>query len=338
MSYLNRISTDPAKTYVERQLVNLRSALEEDPDDKVQLMQQILIFMCREDPDEIIRYAFELQKVDVEMEYTYDIYLVLARTYAGKKDINQAIEYYRKAIANDPSVKDGILELADLYEKQKDIDSALSVYDYLDNEDIMDGKEDMYCNKGSLYYSRKEWDKALECYLGAYDLTAENPDVWIIECIGATYWQMENYKESSIWFNKALEKEPQSSTAHYGMGLCYQSTDDSYRALHHYFEAIKIQPDFTDAYNNIAAITINDEGDIKKGIEMLNKALENNTDKTSLTLIYQNLSRVYSKICEYDLANFYKKEFFKSVGLEMLFSESDEDEVEDDDEEEEEDI
>lgn len=331
LSYLNQISNNPAETYLERQLAYLHSMLVEHPEDKVHLMHQILVYMFAKDPDEIIRFAFELLKVDVEMKYTYDIYLVLARNYAGKNDINQAIEYYRKTIANDPSIEDGILELAELYEKQKDIDSALSVYDYLDNEAIDGGKENMYRYKGTLCYNRKEWNKALDCYQRAYDITIEDTDGWIIESIGETYWQMENYKESSNWFKMALEKNPQSSNAHYGMGLCYQHTDDAYRALHHYSEAIKIKPDFTDAYNNIAAITINVEGDIKKGVEMLNKALENNNDKTSLTQIYQNLSRVYSKICEYDLAAFYKKEFLKSVGLDMLFTESDEDDDEEED-------
>jgi hypothetical protein len=84
---------------------------------------------------------------------------------------------------------------------------------------------------------------------------------------------------------------------------------------------LALKSDFTNAYINIAAITINDEGDIKRGIEMLYKALENNNDKESLTLIYQNLPRVYNKIHEYDLAEYYKKEFIKSVGLKGLFPE-----------------
>jgi tetratricopeptide (TPR) repeat protein len=325
-SYLNQISFEPKETYTERQLVNLRKALDEHPEDKLQLMQQILILMQSQEVDEVIPFAFELLKVDKEMKYADDVYLILARTYADKKDSNQAIEYYRKTIATNPTIEEAIMELADLYVKQLDIDAALSVYDYLDNETIRDGRVNMYRFKGTLYYNRKEWNKALDCYRRAYDIAAENPDGWIIESIGETYWQKKNYKESSIWFKKALEKNPQSWNAHYGMGLCYHHTDDSYRALHHYFEAIKIKPDFTDAYNNIAAITINDEGDIKQGIDMLKKALENNKDKKSLSQIYQNLSSVYNKIYEYDLADYYKTEFLKSVGLDFLFSENDEEE------------
>lgn len=64
---------------------------------------------------------------------------------------------------------------------------------------------------------------------------------------------------------------------------------------------------------------------------MLNKALENNKDKASLAQIYQNLSRVYNKIYEYDLAGYYQKEFLKSVGLDILLSENDEDDNEEED-------
>jgi len=331
LSYLNLVPNKPHETYIERQLAYLRSALEEHPEDKVDLMHSILVYMFAKDPDEIIRYAFELLEVDEGKEYTDDIYISLARAYTTKNELNQAIEYYRKIIAIDPASEEVIMDLAALYEKQKDIDAALSVYDYLDNEKIDGGKEDMYRFKGTLYYNRKEWNKALDCYQKAYELSTDASDVWIIESLGETYWQIKNYKESTIWFKKALEINPQSSNAHYGMGLCYQHTNDAYRALHHYFEAIKIKPDFTNAYNNIAAITINVECDIKRGIEMLNKALENNKDKASLAQIYQNLSRVYNKIYEYDLAGYYQKEFLKSVGLDILLSENDEDDNEEED-------
>ena len=331
LSYLNHVPDKPAETYIERKLANLHSALDEHPEDKVHLMHQILVYMFAKDPDEIIRYAFELLEVDEEMDYTDEIYFAMARAYTDKNDINQAIECYRKIIAIDPTSEEVIYELGALYEKQKDIDAALSVYDYLDNEAIDGGKEEMYRYKGSLYYNRKEFSKALDCYRAAYELSAENSDGWIIESLGETYWQMKNFKESTIRFKKALEINPQSSNAHYGIGLCYQYTDDPYRALHHYSEAIKIKPDFTEAYNNIAFITINEEGDLKKGIEILNKALENNTNKESLTLIYQNLSRVYHRTYQYDLAEHYKKEFIKSVGLEGLFPEYNEGNDSDDD-------
>jgi len=331
LSYFSLVPDKPAKTYIDRQLAHLHNLLAEHPEDKVPLMNQILVYMFCKDPDEIIRYAFELLEADQEKEYTDGIYISLARAYADKNEPNQAIEYYRKSIAIDPGCSEIIYDLADLYIKQKDIDSALSVYDYLDNEAIDGGKEDMYRCKGTLYYNRKELDKALDCYRRAYELSTDDSDVWILESLGETYWQMKNYKESITWFKKALEIDPQSWNAHYGMGLCYQHTDDAYRALHHYFEAIKIKPDFTNAYINIAAVTINQEGDIKKGIEMLNKALENNNDKDSLSLIYQNLSRVYHRTCEFELAEYYKKEFIKSVGLEGLFTEyNDDDEIDDD--------
>jgi len=330
LPYLKLVPNKPDKTYINRQLAYLHTTLAEHPEDKVPLMHQILVYMFCKDPDEIIRYAFELLEADQEMEYTDEIYIALARAYAEKNELNQAIEYYRKSIAIDPGCREIIYDLADLYVKQKDIDVALTVYEYLDNKAINCGKEDMYRCKGTLYYNRMEYDKAIDCYQRANELSTNDSDVWIIECIGETYWQMKNYKDSSTWFKMALEINPQSWNAHYGMGLCYQNTGDAYRALHHYFEAIKIKPDFTNAYINIAAVTINQEGDIKKGIEMLNKALENNNDKNSLSLIYQNLSRVYHRTCEYDLAEYYKKEFIKSVGLEGLFPEYNDEDSEDD--------
>ena len=332
LSYLENVSDEPRETYFERKLASLRQALVEHPEDKLQLMQQILIYMhIKGKDDEIIQYAFDLLEIDNEKKYANDAYLILARSYVNKKETDQAIYYYRETIKVDPSHEEAIMELAELYEKQQDFNNALVVYDFLDNEEIYDGKENMFRYKGSLFYNKQDYTNALECYQKAYEIAPTDEDGWITESIGETYWQLKNFEESSKWFKQALEKNPQSWNAHYGMGLCYHHTDDSYRALHHYFEALKIKPDFTNAYNNIAAVTINNEGNIQEGIEMLKKAIENTPDEKFLGQIYLNLSKVYSKIFNYELANYYKAKFFASVGFDSLFMESDDDDDDDGD-------
>ena len=147
LSYLSLALDKPAGTYIERSLANFRSALEEHPEDKVHLMHSILVFMFAKDPDEIISYAFELLELDEEMEYTVEIYFALARAYTTKNEINQAIDCYRKIIAIDPAMNEAII-------------------------------------KGTLYYNRKEFSKALECYQRANELSTDHSDGWIIESLG----------------------------------------------------------------------------------------------------------------------------------------------------------
>ncbi|HEY4788089.1 MAG TPA: tetratricopeptide repeat protein [Bacteroidales bacterium] len=326
LPYLKSVADEPAATYIERSIANLRNALYEHPEDELQLKQQILILsQIKGKEDEVIGLAFELIALDVDKIYALDCYLILGRMYAQKKETTKAIEYYRKVIADYPTEQEPILELAELYENQFDYDAAIAVYDYFDNECFEYMKESMYHYKGVCYYNKKEHEKALECFQTSLTLNADDEDGTLTENIGGCYFNMKNYTEAFSWFRKLLEKDPQSADAHYGLGLCYQHTDDGYRAMHHYFEAVKIKPDFTDAYNNIAAITINQEGDYKAGIEMLKKAIDSCTDKKSLTIVYLNLTHVYNKLREFTLADYYKAEYMKSLGFDVSFEEDEDD-------------
>lgn len=326
LPYLTSVADQPAETYIERSIANLRNALHEHPEDELHLKQQILIYaQIKENEDEVIGLALELIAMDVDKIYAGDCFLILGRMYAKKNETKEAIEYYRKAIAADPKHEEAILELATLYENKFDYDAALAVYDYLDKECFADIRESMYHYKGVCYYRKKEYEKALECFQTSLEMSSDDVDEELTENIGACFLNMKNYTEAFSWFRKSLEINPQSADAHYGLGLCYQQTNDSYRAMHHYFEAVKIRPDFTDAYNNIAAVTINQEGDYKAGIEMLKKAIDTCTDKKSLTIVYLNLTHVYKRLREFTLADYYKAEYMKSLGFDVSFEEDDDD-------------
>jgi tetratricopeptide (TPR) repeat protein len=326
LPYLKRVADQPAATYLDRAIANLRDALREHPEDELHLKQQILIYLhVQEKEDETIELASELIEMDVDKIYVFDCFFILARMYAKKNDSIKTIEYYRKAIAANPASDEPIIELASFYETQLDYDAAIAVYDYLNNESFSDIKKDMYRYKGLCYYNKKEYEKALECFQASLEIYGDDEGEELNTNIGACFFNMKNFTEAFSRFRKSLKMNPQSAEAHYGLGLCYQHTNDSYRAMHHYFEAIKLKPDYTDAYNNIAAVTINQEGDYKTGIEMLKKAINNCSDKQSMIMVYMNLSRVYNKLHEFTLADYYKAEYMKSLGFDFLFEEEDDD-------------
>ena len=326
LPYLNPVAGEPAETYFDRTIANLRSALLEHPEDELHLRQQILIYMhVQGNVDETIGFALELMEMDVDKIYAFDCFHVLARMYAKKNDTVNTIEYYQKANAVDPTCCEPIIELAAFYEKQLNYDAAIAVYDYLNNEHFKYMKEDMYRDKGLCYYNKKEYEKALECFQAALEIHGDDKNEQLNTNIGGCYFSIKDFTAAFSHFGKALETNPQSAEAHYGLGLCYQHTDDGYRAMHHYFEAIKLKPDYMDAYNNIAAVTINQEGDYKSGIEMLKKAIDNCPDKKSMTIVYVNLSRAYNQLCEFTLADYYKAEYMKNLGFDVSFEDDEDD-------------
>src|SRR5665213_2489263 len=304
--YLQNIADEPRETYFARHIAPIRQALIDhpEPEDAVHILQQLLIYVSIQDPEERIILAEKLFAMDTKKQYIEDVYIVLARCYAKKNEIKKAVEYYYKGFEIDPTQAEFIIEWAQLYATNLDFDNALDVYKLLDNDEIENGKENSYRYRGTIYYNRQEFDKAMDCYQNALAIYPEDEDGVLTENIGGTYWQQKQYDQAMQWFKKALEKNPKSAQAHYGMGLCYQGTED-YRAMHHYTEALKIKPDFTAVFNNIAFIAVNHDGELKKGIEMLEKAVESAEDKNSLGLVYLNLAKIYGMISDYDKAEYY---------------------------------
>ena len=324
LPYLKMVAREPAETFLDRTIANIRDAILAHPEDEIHLRQQLLIYLhVHEKTDETIKLALDLMEMDVDKIYAFDCFLVLARMYARKNDSIQTIEYYQKAIATDPACYESIAELAAFYETQLNFDAAIAVYDYFDNGHFDDMTADTLCFKGICYYNKQEHEKALDCFQTALKIPDNNNEERLNLNIGGCYINLKNFTEASTHFGKALEINPQSAEAHYGLGLCYQHTDDGYRAMHHYFEAIKLNPNYREAYNNIAAITINQEGDYKTGIEMLKKTIETCPDQQATTLIYLNLSRAYKALCEFTLADYYKAEYMKSLGFDSSFGDED---------------
>jgi tetratricopeptide (TPR) repeat protein len=322
--YLGAVDDQPAETYIERTIANLYNLLREHPEDALHLKRHILIYShINEDEDKVIDLALELIAMDVDKIYANDCFIALARMYAKKNNTLKAIEYYRQALTNDPKGEDTIIELADYYKDQLDYDAAIEVCGYLDNDYFDDIKGWMHRYQAICYYNKREYEKALELFQTALVIEPDEEEEDTIGNIGACFFNMKNFTEAFVWFRKVLEKYPESADALYGLGLCYQHTDDGYRAMHHYFEAVKIKPDYTDAYNNIAAITINQDGDYKAGIEMLKKAIDTCPDDKSLTLVYLNLTQLYKRLQEFALADYYKAEYMKSMGFDVSLDDDD---------------
>jgi tetratricopeptide (TPR) repeat protein len=310
----------PIVNDMEMRIAKLFDEMADNPQNELYLKHQIMLCShLTQEHDRTFSFAYDLLEKDTTGIHKADCYLVLARVHNDKKEIDKAIEYYRKTIAVDPKFAEAISELASMYEDKNDFDTALEVYKLFDAEGFEDMQVHKYRNQGFCYFNKKEFDIALENFQKALELLGDEKDENLINNIGGCYFNRNNFPEAFNCFRKSLEINPQSAVAHYGIGLCYQHTDDAYRALHHYFEAIKIKPDYTEAYNNIAAVTVNEEGDYKKAIEMFNTAIANSTNEESLTIIYANLARVYRTLKEFDLADYYHAQLMNSLGFGGLF-------------------
>ena len=67
LSHLELVPNEPRETFFIRQIDYLKNLLQEHPEDKLQIMPQILIFMQYvESDDTIIKYALDLLPLDLQ--------------------------------------------------------------------------------------------------------------------------------------------------------------------------------------------------------------------------------------------------------------------------------
>ncbi len=225
--------------------------------------------------------AIALRKEQAEEHSSHKSYYQdLAKAYKNIKDNENAIKYYEQYMAlNDYFVDtDDYVELANLYEEVKDFKNSAK------------------------YHTMAAADEAR---------------------FSADHWQMAGralaldgqIDEAMFHLKVALKIDPKDAFSHYFMGQAYQDKKDKYRALHHYTEALKIDPDFVAVHLNIGALEFNEEGDIKAAIECFEKALDKDTKGEFLLILYRNLRMLYKKILNYDKSEYYRGKIFELAGF-----------------------
>ncbi len=70
----------------------------------------------------------------------------------------------------------------------------------------------------------------------------------------------------------ALKHDPENPDAHYTLGFLFQGRRDLEKSIHHLKEAIRLRPDFADAYNNLGTVHL-EQGRYDDAIAAFKKAL-----------------------------------------------------------------
>ncbi|MBW1981585.1 MAG: tetratricopeptide repeat protein [Deltaproteobacteria bacterium] len=101
-------------------------------------------------------------------------------------------------------------------------------------------------------------------------------------------------------FLKALKDDPENPYVHYNIAIAYWAKRDTAKAKLHFEEAIRLKPGYSEAYNNLGVIYL-EQGQIQQAIESFKKALSNPLYSNPQDAHY-NLGRAYLKRKEYGKA------------------------------------
>ncbi len=224
--------------------------------------------------------ALRLEQAEEHIDYRTRYYLDLAKAYMALNDNENALKYYEyySKLENEDMDTDNYHEIAELYEKKKDFKNAAKHH-----------------QKAAIWESRF------------------SADDW--QMTGRALALDGQIDEAMFNFKVSLKIEPDDAFTHYFMGRCYQDKKDKYRALHHYTQALKIDPEFAAVHLNIGALEFNEEGDIKTAIECFEKAIDLDTKGEFLLILYRNLRNLHAKILNFDTAEYYRGKILELAGF-----------------------
>ncbi len=173
--------------------------------------------------------SFEKQ-LELTTEYIAEVDVLSATDWyqRGKNaymngELENAKEYFRKAIEIDPVYSDSYNGIGLLYYQNENYDKAIEYYKKA--VEINPEHEKAYGNMGLAFHIMGNFDKAIECYQKAIEI---NPDLAIAYSnIGAVYHDKLSYDKCIECYQKAIKIDPDCANAYYNLGIaCHEKGGD----------------------------------------------------------------------------------------------------------------
>lgn len=221
-----------------------RSALRLDPTDTE--LQELLgnIATVRGRWKEAEKIFFKVLQLNPTSAFTH---FQLGWIYENTDRVNQAIEEYKKSIQFDPEATEAYNNLGWLYTEQGKRKEALVIFEKaieLNPRDV-----DLINNLGWTYSILGKHTEALEQYQKGLSM---NPQSSLLHAnLGTIYYKMGRFPESKRALERALDLRGDASdhaVAHYYLGLMAKRDNQVPQALHHFQEAVRLDPEYPEPY------------------------------------------------------------------------------------------
>jgi len=128
-----------------------------------------------------------------------------------------------------------------------------------------------YCDRGIAYYDKKMYDEAITAHKKAIEINPQYTSAH--NSLGIAYYDKKMYDEAITEYKKAIEINPKYTDAHYNLGLAYRKKKMYDEAITAYKKAIEISPKYADAHNNLAQAYY-EKGEYSLAIKHCDRATE----------------------------------------------------------------
>lgn len=205
--------------------------------------------------------------------------LTLARLQRRNRQPDEAIKTYRDLLVRRPGQLQTLLELGQLLEKEQQVGDAIDLY----RDSIKDNPELLviYKQLARILILQERYAEALSLLRRAQQQRPE--DLQILTRIGLLQLSREDYDGGEETFRRALELLPEEPRNLYSLGMALIGQQRNEEAL----DVFSRIPQGSDVYAEAVlqrGYLFRLEGDIEKGIEVLQQALE--TGKQTVEVYY----------------------------------------------------
>ncbi len=225
----------------------------------------------------------------------YDLQYAYAYEMHKQKNYDEAINYYKRAMALNPKKQENYINIAQIYTLKNDYTNALAILnqgiaqipygaELLAQKDALEKSQagQVYENATKLYEAGN-YQQALQNYL---KIQQQTPEVTL--AIANCYYELKNYQAAIQNYEKILQKDPKNQDVLYVCALSYNELKNQTKALELLNKIVVINPQNAEAKQAIYAIK---EGEIAQNLEKAIEQYEKKDFNTSLSLLNKVLSQ-----------------------------------------------
>ncbi|BBM86977.1 serine/threonine-protein kinase [Candidatus Uabimicrobium amorphum] len=177
---------------------------------------------------------------DIEKYGHSDKWHFIKAYIAGNAGEDQkSMEYYNKAIINDPKNVENYINRGRLYAQLGKINEAF--VDYNKAIELKPSHFQVYLNRGIEYFKQKQYEKALRDYNKAIELYPSFFDAYMKRAL--FYATTKQYTKAVVDYSKAIEINSHSYQGYINRGILYLNLQQYAKALRDYNKAIELKPE-----------------------------------------------------------------------------------------------
>ncbi len=183
----------------------------------------------------------EFKKAEAKYADDHLLHYDLGLVYSYKKQYDQAIVHFKRALDLKPDYGEAINSLGNAYAGKEDWDQAIFYYKKVVGDILYGTPHYGYSGLGNAYYFKGDLQLSEKYYLEA--LKAKPNFTRALQGLAHTYISMGRIPEAVEKLEKAVRKAPDLPALHFQLAKAYQLTLEFKKAYDSYRKVIELAPE-----------------------------------------------------------------------------------------------